>query len=276
MTELSLSPIYSFSPVKIRMHVQFENDFEMPWKNHTLIQGAIYTLFSEIDPTFSYIMHQNRNINPFSFSLLRFKKHQPKGSKKGFISVSAGDMATMHVKTLHPDVTRCIMQFSFQGKTMHVGKGVGKIIIVNPENFSWDDVPLKYDTICMNLHSTTYIRLRDKERGDYNVDLNMEYIISNICDRVHRITGECIDASDLFPYIIPLKHHTNIKDSIAYKTNFEDPRARPYVYTGKKGYMTFKITGMHDVVGRLFKFSEFTGVGSNTSCGFGHCSVSFK
>ena len=281
MIKNNSSSIHNKSEFKIRslkckVSLKFNESFELPDRNHTIAKGIVYNLLSSIDQKFSYELHSTPNINPYSFSLLKFHRRMPKGERKGHIKINRGELATIYINTIHPSVSKCLLQSGIQKKAIKCGTGTVNIEKIDVKIGEIKDVPDIYEKIRVKLHTPMFLKKYNALDKKYDrIPITVENIIGNMCDALYRIRGVCIDPNELYPYIRLLNHHSKLYDSIGYKRNPEDPFGKPYIYKGKVGTLVFKITANHKIIGKLFNFTEYMGIGSDTSSGFGHCSVRF-
>ncbi|MBN1800551.1 MAG: CRISPR system precrRNA processing endoribonuclease RAMP protein Cas6 [Candidatus Lokiarchaeota archaeon] len=263
-----------FEPVKCKIDFIALNSARIPLKNHSMMLGAIYGLFAQIDPVFTYKHHKSTVVKPWSFSLLKFynKPWSEAEVRNDFIQVDEGTRGYFFIKSIRSDLDEMIKEFSLKGKIFHVGNL--KMLITKIETH-WSDFNKNYpniDTIALKLEAPTFFYdARECKLDPFTIETFFNYQ----CEKFKQLNLFEIDPELLYPYAWILKKE--LKQSWGAVTNWNDPK-ESLIFNGWVGTVKFKIVGNileRTTLWKLFYLSEFTGIGTRTSMGFGHNSFAF-
>lgn len=258
------------TPIKCKIEFIAQNSACVSLKNHSIMQDAVYNIFAQIDPLFSYAHYNLNSVKPWSFSLLKFNTLPVRSIQRERTLIKPGVRGYFFLKTIDPKVYKILMQFMRKNKLFQVGKL--KIIIERIETFEGDlyDIPESIDSITVRLEAPTFFynnRLRLLE------EFSAETLLNYQCEKFKQLDIMDIKSKQLYPYLRIFGNNT--RESVGYITNSNNnDQALPF--RGIVGNITFKIYGNsfeRILIWKILYLSEFTGIGTRTSMGFGHSSL---
>ncbi len=260
----------TFQPVKIKFNFIARNDATIPLYNHSMLLGAIYELFAQVDPVFSYKQHKSTLVKPWSFSLLKFYEQTEKTNYEGYYRVNKGNKGYFFVKSINPYIKTLIQRFGEMEKIFHIGKLEAIVEKSQVETNNLHDVPDNLDTVVIRLETPTFFYNSRTKTED---SLSSETLLNYQSEKFKQLGIIDVDPEQLYPYFWFLNDYT--EDSWGYITSNVD-KSKVISFKGKVGRIKFKIVGTsfeRAVIWKLLSLSEFTGIGTRTSMGFGHNSL---
>lgn len=254
-------------PVKCKLNFIANNTAEVPLRNHSMVMGAIFGLIAQVDPIFSYKLHKSTTVKPWSFSLLKFYEHPVNSLREGYSLVKRGTRGFFFIKSVYRKLQEILVQFSMRRKILHIGKLRINIEKITTENKNLKDTPPNIDTITVRLESPTFFY---DNRTKIQEQLSSETFLKYQCEKFKQLEILNIEPEQLFPYMWVLKDKT--QESWGYITKSRN-KNETIGFKGQVGEVIFKIVGNpleRSIIFKILALSEFTGIGTRTSMGFGH------
>ena len=260
----------NFSLAKYRINFECINTASVLLSNHSMISGAIYNMIAQINPIFSYKLHKTTTVKPWSYSLLKFVEKPLKTEKKGFSLIKRGMQGFFFLKTIDTRVSDCLLKYAEDIDSMTIGKLKLKIQQILIEEGRMDNSPDAINTVTIRLETPTFFYNSSTKKQE---SFTGEVFLSSQCDKINQLGIMSLNSEELFPYLWVLSDNT--QESWGYLTDRNSKR-NAIPFKGRVGYITFKIVGssfVRDLIWKLIYLSEFTGIGTRTSVGFGHNSI---
>jgi len=254
-------------PVKCRITLRANKSGEIPLRNHSMMLGAIYNLFAQADPLFSYKHHKNTNVRPWSFSLLKFNSNPEPAEKNGFSEIKKNMSGFFYIKTIDSDTYRTLMKFSMQGSNFVLGRIPFTIESIDLNLGDINSIPKDINLIRIRLDSPTFFYNASEKKIQ---EVNGENFLKYQCEKFKQLGILNLEPKQLFPYLWIIKKNTF--ESWGYITDFSEEKG-VFPFKGVVGKVTFKIVGepsFRKLLGKILYLSEYTGIGTRTSMGFGH------
>jgi len=295
MNEINGKKRKLITPVKCHITVVAKNDGSIPLRNHTTMLGAIYMLFAKTNAPFSYAHHKSSNVKPWSFSLLKFYETPDPAIRKGFSKIEKGMRGYFFLKTIDFEAYNILMKFSVEGKEFKVGDVLFDIESIEVEKGNVDYLPEDFEKIRIRLDSPTFFyNASENELKPFTIENFLRYQ----CRKFRALGIINLEPERLFPYawikaqdthvswghITPPNHNIsyNSDKKISALMDHDDEEEVNYNAEEKKwvisfrgivGEVSFMVLGkpaIKKILGKIFYLSEFTGIGTRTSMGFGH------
>lgn len=261
------SNIKQIFPVRCKINIRANRRGEIPLRNHSMMLGAIYNLFAQADPVFSYKHHKNTNVRPWSFSLLKFNSNPEPAEKDGFSEIKKDMSGFFYIKTIDSDTYRVLMKFSSQGSNFIVGRIPFTVESIDVTRGGLNRIPEDINIIRIRLDSPTFFYNSSENKLQ---EFNGENFLIHQCEKFKQLGIMNIEPKQLFPYLWIIKKKTF--ESWGEITDFAGEQ-KVISLKGEVGKLVFKIVGnptIRQLLGKILYLSEYTGIGTRTSMGFGH------
>jgi CRISPR-associated endoribonuclease Cas6 len=248
-----------------------KNDGVIPSRNAGAVHGAIMDLVKKSNPALSRKLHGKRRRKPWSFSKPFFNRCKHVGAGR-FLLVTSGTTGYFHVNTLDRNVHGAFMQSIITGKAFRIGELKCDILSVDSKEI--DRVPDNPARIDIQFHSPALFRDHDDDTSTAWFD--PEKLVRFQHDAVTRnalMEEPPVPVDELVNLV--LVERSEIRSSWA-KLHRGGIDIRVNGFTGT---VTLRLRGNINArkwLARMFTVSQCTGIGSRTSLGFGHCSVTMK
>lgn len=244
---------------RIRCHVIAENTAEVPIFRTFPLISMLYNIVEDENAVRADELHNQNAIKPWSFAPIIFEKYQ-KTEIKGVYRIDAATKGVFNIVTTDPIIKDALIH----APTLHFNKLTMKTERVQVSDDSYGVPPESFSTITIRLHSPTFWIVNKHQYRDITAERFLTAQLYKLKALGYVTT---FDASALVPYIRLLRddtteHSMHIDDRIWYK--------------GKMGHVTFKISGNDDIKAVLYDIchiSQYIGIGSRTSSGFGHNTI---
>ncbi len=259
-------------PVNCKLNFITNNAAEVPLRNHSMLQGAIFGLLAQVDPVYSYKLHKSSAVKPWSFSLLKFYEKPEKSDRNGYSLIKSGQHGYFFLKSIDPKIRRILMQFSTRDKLLHIGKLGVFIEKINLFLGDYKRIPADIDTISIRLDTPTFFYDNRTKKIE---NLSSEIFLKYQCEKFKQLGIMNIDPEQLYPYLWILNDNT--KESWGYITNLLN-KNEPLSFKGLVGEIKFKVVGNlseKSIIWKILYLSEFSGIGTRTSMGFGHNTLNY-
>lgn len=253
--------------LKCKFSVVAKNDAQIPLRNHSKIYGAIYNLLFEMDPQFSRKIHLSTTVRPWTYSYLTFERKQPKSEIKGFVKVKKGERGHFFIKTIDPEIGRLIRSYTVQNKLFKIDALNVIIERLNIHEGNLNEIPDPLNTVTVRLETPTFFYYAQEKRLE---NFTIEAFLNFQCEKFKQLGIVSLEPTQLYPYLIIVQDYT--RESTGYLTNKEN-KSEVISYKGRIGNITFKIGGNlleKSIMWKILYLSEYTGIGSRTTRGFGH------
>nr|MDO8111925.1 CRISPR system precrRNA processing endoribonuclease RAMP protein Cas6 [Candidatus Sigynarchaeota archaeon] len=250
------------------------NDATVELYTMTGCLGMMYALVEVSNPRLSKALHATSVVKPWSFSLLKMDTYQKTGEKGKYV-VKKGTRGYWIVNTIDPGVRDATISLMNSGAKLHFNRLELGIEKIEHHDLSYAGYPeTGIDTITVQLHSPTFFyEAATKRMVPFTSRAYIDFQLRKLKD-AGIVAGYSID--DIDPFIRVLRDDTTEK-----WLQVSSP-GKPGIVSrkGKVGFVTFKLSGDDDarqIAWEIIHASQFTGIGSRTSMGFGHNSIkSFK
>lgn len=276
MTEAIQSPVTWTWGNNILAHCKIDlvaiKDATVDLFNASAHSGSFYGLIESTDPKLAKTMHKSTIVKPWSFSTILF----PAGAKRdgdGYHHVRAGSKGFWIMNTTSTAVRNAIVAVATQGKRIHLGRAEIAVQRVAVDDRTFTGYPGEekdIDTITVKIHSPAFwYNATTKKFEQFSARVFLEHQLRKMND-LGIVTRRENDMNDIEPYFRVLRDDTSRKSmSITV-----DGKTR--LIHGIAGHITFKLSGdgeTKQMVWEILHASQFTGIGTRTSMGFGHCSI---
>lgn len=258
----------NYQLIHSKINIVAENDAQIPLYNLSAYQGMIFNTIEDFDAQVSYRYHLNHNIKPWSFSLLKMKKYE-KTDTRGVYSIKKGTHGYWILNTIDSKAFEAFLKTHKRDTHLNLNSLKLKIKSIEYENKTYQSFPEKeFKTITIQLHTPTYFyRANTKEILPFTEETFLESQLRKL-QSLNLITS--FDVIRLRPFIRIIRDDTSNK---YLSMTIGDQIFRGY---GSIGYITFKLSGeinVKELLWELFHISQFTGIGTRSSMGFGHNSI---
>ncbi len=255
------------NPLKCRIRFKTLNSAQVPLKNHSMLRGAIYNIIHQIDPVFAYAINKSTVVRPWSFSLLNFHNKVQKTEKQGFYSIEKGFKGFFTLKTIDSRIVNFLKEYIARGLVLHVGQLKIQLQDVDIEQGNFNNIPENIDTMTIRLETPTFFYNNKTKKQE---KLSSEILLNYQCEKFKQLGIINMEPEQLYPYLWILEEYT--REQLGYLTSKID-KTKSIAFRGIVGNITFKIYGSsfeRSLIWKLLYLSEFTGIGTRTSSGFGH------
>lgn len=253
--------------IKCKFLVSAKNDAQIPLKNHSKIYGVIYNLLFEMDPQLSRKIHLSTDVRPWTYSYLRFERKQPKSERKGFINVKNGEKGFFFIKTIDPVIGSLIRNYALKHKYFKIDTLNVFIEEFNIHIGNLNDSPEFLNIVTIRLETPTFFYNAYEKKIE---NLSVETFLNFQCEKFKRLGIVNLEPTQLYPYLILVQDYT--RKATGYITN-KNNKSEVISFKGRVGNITFKIGGNSlekSIMWKILYLSEYTGIGSRTTRGFGH------
>ena len=260
----------SFHPFHAKIDIVVLEDGDIPLLNVSGIVGMFYSMIERSSSIASTNMHDGKSMKPWSFSSVRFQ-HRPLkvDGKKGFYRIKKGSRASWFFNTLDGNVMQLLIHSLRDDNALHLHS-----LPMRVERFPED---VRYVT--MQFHSPTFMTRISRNQGCgkktlEKIDING----ANLLDfQTWKLDMLGLISKGVEPSSIKTLLRV-VRDDTSERTMFITRKDGNGVipFKGRQGYMTFKLNGTmeeREMVWKILWLSQFTGIGSKTGMGFGHCSI---
>ncbi len=229
----------------------------------------IYNVLERVTPQLADYFHNNNEVKPWSYSLLNLNKYE-KVKRKGFYKVNKDTQGYWILNTTKQELFEVFLEFEKLGFMFDFYGLELKITSIEYHNKTYREIPKNFNTITLHLHSSTYFyRAKIKKRLDFTEKSFLEFQLRKFCS-MKIISNFSIEK--ILPFIKIVKSELTEK-GLSFTIN---NKSKIDNIIGSNGYITFQISGDLEMKRNLFeiiRISEFTGIGTRTSLGFGHNSI---
>lgn len=243
-----------------------ENHAQIQLYNLSPYLGMIYDTIENIDAKIAYQYHNSGNVKPWSFSLLKMHNYK-KANERGFYYIKKGTRGFWVFNTIDLKIFEVLLETFKQELLLHFNQLKMKLISIdygNKEIFQKNS----FKTITTQLHSPTYFyRVKEKEYLPFTERTFLDFQLNKF-----KLLGliKHFNIDLLLPFIRIIKKYTKKK---YLSISIGEQTVRMY---GNLGFITFKINGddfTKELLWKLIHISQFTGIGTRSSMGFGHNSI---
>ena len=129
------------------------------------------------------------------------------------------------------------------------------------------EIPEPLNTVTIRLETPTFFYNALKKHLEH---FSIETFLNFQCEKFKRLGIVNLDPTELYPYLILVQDYS--RESTGYVTN-KDNKSEIIPFKGRVGNVTFKIGGNpleKSIMWKILYLSEYTGIGSRTTRGFGH------
>jgi len=253
--------------IKCKFIVNAQNNAQIPLRNHSKIYGAIYNLLFEMNPLLSREIHLSTDVRPWTYSYLKFERKQSKSEKKGFFNVKKGEKGFFFIKTIDPEIGSLIKSYALKNKHFRIDALNVFIEGLNVSIGNLQEIPEPLNTVTIRLDTPTFFY---NALENHLENFSVESFLNFQCEKFKRLGIVNLDPTELYPYLILIQDYTH--ESTGYVTN-KDNKNEIIPFKGRVGNITFKIGGNpleKSIMWKILYLSEYTGIGSRTTRGFGH------
>lgn len=269
------------TPIHAKFDLVAMKDAGIPLYNMSGVSGMLYDMIEAARPRVASNLHGSNDLKFWSFSPVKFEKYVPVDGKKGFYAVKKGTRATWFFNTLDPNVIALLVHSWKEGRALHLFSLPLKIDRVEAEDHSYDRFPGDARFVTMQLHSpVVFSQAKKKGRGERERRVIEKFAFTgeNLLrfqlwklDKAGLIE-KGVDVESIAPLLRVLRDDTTERSM--FITRHDGKGAVPF--RGKQGFVTFKLNGTieeREMIWEILRLSTFTGIGSKTGMGFGHCSI---
>ena len=258
------------TPIKCKINFITLNEAEVPLRNHTMMLGAIYDMFTQVYRGFSRRYHSFKDVKPWSFSLLKFDQNFDLSEKSGFYKIKRGIEGYFYIKTVDPEIYKLIKRFTSKKILFQLGKLTLNIENANIKVGNLKKIPKYINMVKIRFDTPTYFY-----RASMNLyeSFNAETFLNFQCEKFKRLGIMHLQPEQLYPYVESIYEDTH--ESWGYLTDIVQ-RDRVISLKGISGDIIFEINGnrsIKELIWKILYISEYTGIGTRSSMGFGHNSI---
>jgi CRISPR-associated endoribonuclease Cas6 len=256
--------------IRCKFELEAINDTNIHLYNLSIPHAMLYYIIEEIDYKLSYTLHQNKNIKPWSFSYLLPQDKYKKVSSDGYYFIPKGTTCLWFLNTLSPKVANAFISAQKRSLPLCFGNLQLKMNKMKIEDNSYYTPPedQSFKFIDVKLHTPTYFYLKKENKL---LEFEMEHLISFQLNKLKylRIVNT-FDEKELKPRIRIFRDYTQTKSCVISSYGKQSGTKNMF---GQYGKFTAKINGSEEDkrnIWEVFHLSQFLGIGSKGSMGFGH------
>nr|MDO8087947.1 CRISPR system precrRNA processing endoribonuclease RAMP protein Cas6 [Candidatus Sigynarchaeum springense] len=235
--------------------------------NQSDVHGMILAMLRAHDPVISESLHQHGMRKPWSFSRAFFD-----GGKlvpdSPWVHVREGTAGRFYINTMSLDVYEAIAATSMGHRQARLNDIVLGITDIDCTRTDFASL-LPTRDLQITFHTPTFFRERDDRHVTTYLDLSK--LISFQCDAVAKTGLISAEPKRLYGNIAILSQSTALSNGMLHE------QGKNIVWPGFVGKAVLRCTSddraLLEEFTALMLASQFTGVGSRTSAGFGHASV---
>jgi len=258
--------------ISCKIILEAMNDATITLYNASVYQGMVYNMIENVNPKLAYVLHENGTVKPWTFSVLQFPFN--KTNEKGNYTIQKGLRGSWVIATTRKAIMDAIMQSSTQGKVLNFGILALRIVTIEMHDGSRVGCPDGITSIIIHLDTPTL--LRDLKTGK-DRPMTAETLLVAVKRKIKQLgVITDMDVNALLPFVRVLRDDT--RNSAMFVTKIVK-RDGVVTQRGRIGYVTLKLVGSDDVkmtVWELLNAMQYTGIGSQTSLGFGHVTITCK
>ena len=236
-------------------------------RNHSDVHGLLMAILHDSNPVMSRELHEPGTRKPWSFSLAFFDGAKPVPRSPWF-HVNDGGRGRFFVNTTSPDVYAAIMEASMARRQYRIND-----IVIELGDIACNEAILRNipptRMVEITFRSTTFFR--DHDDGDATAVLDPSLLVRFQCDAMTKLGIATIDRDRLARHVTAIQQNTRASMGIMNKDG------REVAIRGFSGTAILRCTSPDPSIQRDFSLVmaslPYTGAGSRTSIGFGHCSV---
>ncbi|MHA1342107.1 MAG: CRISPR system precrRNA processing endoribonuclease RAMP protein Cas6 [Promethearchaeota archaeon] len=241
------------------------NRAEIPIFKADRYNAMIYTIIEDYNPKMAYQFHNMKKPKGWSFPPFKFESYR-KSQTKGFYIVEKDTKFTWNFNTINPNIAKALIS----SKSIQFGKLKANLIKASISEKTYDFPPENFSKITIKIHSPViFYRPTTKKYYEINEENILKWQLEKL-KQLQFIKDYLME--ELRPYIRIIK-----KDLTPFGLSYQlQDLGRIIRIEGQIGYITFKISGLKIIKENLWNIihiSQFIGLGSKTSMGFGHFSI---
>ncbi|MFW6130325.1 MAG: CRISPR system precrRNA processing endoribonuclease RAMP protein Cas6 [Atribacterota bacterium] len=256
-----------------RIKIEFEtlNTGKIPLFNLSMIQGMFLSLIEDVNYKISRIVHDNHKMKPWSFSLLYPDKYE-KSSKKGFYKIKKGTRCKWFFHTISKGFKDIIISAFKEGLTVNFKHIKGKIKKLKVEDHTYQTPPEEgFKFIKIKLHSPTFFYLQEKNKL---LEFSIESLFIAQLKKLKKLGFiKEYNKEKLLLLVRIYESYLQERSCVIKKYGYRSENKDLF---GKYGNFVIKVNGSFKnktSIWELFNLSQFLGIGSKSSMGFGHNSL---
>lgn len=235
--------------------------------NQSDVHGMILAIIQAHDPNISASMHQHGMRKPWSFSRCFFDGGTPVPDSP-WVHVREGTSGRFFINTTSLDVYEAIAATSMGRRQTRLNDIAIDITDIDCTRTEFSALVPARDIQIM-FHTPTFFRERDDKHVTTYLDLAK--LISFQCDAVAKTGLPVVGPARLSGRVAILSQATNLSNGILHE------QGKNIVWPGFVGKAVIRCKVDDQATRKEFTTvmvaSQFTGIGSRTSAGFGHVSV---
>ena len=257
--------------IKCKIDFITKNRAIIPLNNLSMVQGGLYYIIAQTDHDISDMYHLSRSVKPWSFSFLKFIKPPIEAKKSGFSIIDQGVKGYFFLKMTEPQLYKILIDFAANRKILRINDYELMLSIdkVQTDFGSINTIPDNINEITVRLETPVFFY---KHALNLHEELSSKTLLNYQCDKLKQLGIMNLEAESLVPYLEI--NYDDTKEGWGYlkkkKTN------ESIGYRGVVGTICFKIKGSQlerELIWTILYISEYTGIGTRTSMGFGHNTI---
>jgi CRISPR-associated endoribonuclease Cas6 len=257
--------------IRCIFELEAQNDANIQLYNLSIPHGMLYYIIEEVDYKLAYTLHQDNNVKPWSFSRLLPQEEYKKVSNDGRYFISKGTSCLWFLNTMSPKVANAFISAQKRSLPLQFGDLRTEIKQLELEDHTYEAPPEEepFKFIDVKLHTPTYFYSAEENKIlDFSIDKLMSFQLNKL-KRLGIVSD--FNENELKPMVRMYRDYTDTKSCVITSFGKEDNKSKDMF--GRYGKFTVKVNGPDDKrrdIWEVFHLSQFLGIGSRGSMGFGH------